>query len=64
MESRLTSITPIDGRYKQETSDIKNYHSEYSFIRYRIMVEIEYLIALGEFDIYDDITELNYFLAF
>lgn len=57
MESRLTSITPIDGRYNQETNDIKNYHSEYSFIRYRIMVEIEYLISLGEFEIYDDITE-------
>ena len=57
MESRLTSITPIDGRYNQETKDIKNYHSEYSFIRYRIMVEIEYLISLGEFEIYDDITE-------
>ena len=57
MESRLTSITPIDGRYNQESNDIKNYHSEYSFIRYRIMVEIEYLISLGEFEIYDDISE-------
>ena len=57
MESRLTSITPIDGRYQGETNDIKNFHSEYSFIRYRIIVEIEYLIELNNLELFDDITE-------
>ena len=57
MESRLTTITPIDGRYQGETNDIKNFHSEYSFIRYRIIVEIEYLIELNNLELFDDITE-------
>jgi adenylosuccinate lyase len=57
METRLTSITPIDGRYQEETNDIKNFHSEYSFIRYRIIVEIEYLIELNNLELFDDITE-------
>ena len=57
MEKRLTSITPIDGRYNEETSELKKYHSEYSFIRYRVMVEIEYLIALNEYEFFEDISE-------
>ena len=57
MESRLTSITPIDGRYREETKELKNYQSEFSFIRYRIMVEIEYLISLNDYEIFDDLSE-------
>nr|QDY52122.1 lyase [Mimiviridae sp. ChoanoV1] len=57
MENRLLSISPIDGRYNKETEDLKSYHNEYSFIRYRIIVEIEYLLALNELDIFDKIDK-------
>ena len=57
MESSLNSITPIDGRYRKKVEELSNYFSEYSFIRYRILVEIEYLIALSKIDLLDDLTE-------
>ena len=51
MESSLNNITPIDGRYKEKSKSLANYFSEYSFIRYRILVEIEYLISLSKIDL-------------
>ncbi len=44
----LTSISPIDGRYRSKTDKLAAYFSEYALIRYRILVEIEYFIALCE----------------
>jgi adenylosuccinate lyase len=42
----LTAISPIDGRYRQKVDDLDLYFSEFGLIRYRLMVEIEYFIAL------------------
>ena len=42
----LTTITPIDGRYYSKVGELSNYFSEYALIKYRILVEIEYFIAL------------------
>lgn len=44
----LTAISPIDGRYRNKTSKLADYFSEYALIHYRIRVEIEYFIALCE----------------
>ena len=44
----LTAISPIDGRYRNKTSKLADYFSEYALIRYRVRVEIEYFIALCE----------------
>ncbi|MBS1681853.1 MAG: adenylosuccinate lyase [Bacteroidetes bacterium] len=44
----LTAISPIDGRYFENTKQLSAYFSEYALIRYRILVEIEYFIALCE----------------
>ncbi len=44
----LTAISPIDGRYRDKTSKLSSYFSEYALIRYRVLVEIEYFIALCE----------------
>lgn len=44
----LTAVTPIDGRYGRQTCVLSNYFSEYALIKYRVHVEIEYLIALSE----------------
>lgn len=43
----LTAISPIDGRYHEITKSLEPYFSEYGLIRYRVQVEIEYLIALS-----------------
>lgn len=42
----LTAISPIDGRYFNTTQNLTPYFSEYGLMRYRILVEIEYFIAL------------------
>ncbi len=44
----LTAISPIDGRYRNKVSDLTSYFSEFGLIRYRVLVEIEYFIALCE----------------
>ncbi len=44
----LTAISPIDGRYREKTEKLKEYFSEYALVRYRVLVEIEYFIALCE----------------
>ncbi len=44
----LNAISPVDGRYRRQTSDLAEYFSEFGLIRYRVRVEIEYFIALCE----------------
>ena len=44
----LTAISPIDGRYHAKTSELRPYFSEYALIKYRVIVEIKYLMALAE----------------
>lgn len=44
----LTSISPIDGRYRSKTEKLADYFSEYALIKYRVLVEVEYFIALCE----------------
>ena len=46
--SLLTAISPIDGRYRTKTEAYAAYFSEYALMRYRVLVEIEYFIALCE----------------
>ena len=42
----LTAISPVDGRYRSATEPLADFFSEKALIRYRLMVEIEYFIAL------------------
>ncbi len=42
----LTAISPVDGRYRETVTECDRYFSEFALIRYRVMVEIEYFIAL------------------
>ena len=46
--NELTSISPIDGRYRSKTHQLADYFSEYALIRYRVRVEVEYFISLCE----------------
>ena len=42
----LTAISPVDGRYRSKLSGLSEYFSEFALMRYRVLVEIEYFIAL------------------
>jgi adenylosuccinate lyase len=44
----LSAISPIDGRYRSKVDALGNYFSEEALIKYRVLVEIEYFIALCE----------------
>jgi adenylosuccinate lyase len=46
--SELNAISPIDGRYRSKTVSLSKYFSEEALIKYRVLVEIEYFIALCE----------------
>lgn len=44
----LTAISPLDGRYRSKVDELHQYFSEFGLIKYRLMVEVEYFIALCE----------------
>ncbi|MBM3405520.1 MAG: adenylosuccinate lyase [Bacteroidetes bacterium] len=46
MEFQLHALSPVDGRYQPTTQPLSAYFSEFAVIRQRVLVEIEYLIAL------------------
>ncbi|GAA4961021.1 adenylosuccinate lyase [Algibacter aquimarinus] len=46
--SPLNAISPIDGRYRSKVNELAPYFSEEALIKYRVLVEIEYFIALCE----------------
>lgn len=46
--SPLTAVSPLDGRYHRQTAPLAAYFSELALIRYRVLVEVEYFIALCE----------------
>lgn len=46
--TELNAISPIDGRYRSKTFALAPYFSEEALIKYRVLVEVEYFIALCE----------------
>jgi adenylosuccinate lyase len=46
--THLSAISPIDGRYRNVTEKLASYFSEAALIKYRVLVEVEYFIALCE----------------
>ncbi len=44
--SSLKAVSPVDGRYRKVTERLGDYFSEGALIKYRVLVEVEYFIAL------------------
>ena len=42
----LSAISPIDGRYRSKVEELAPYFSEFGLMKYRVLVEVEYFIAL------------------
>ena len=57
----LKSISPVDGRYRNKTSDLSDYFSEYALIKYRVYIEVKYFLELCDYPIkkLDSISEKN-----
>jgi adenylosuccinate lyase len=58
--TKLTALSPLDGRYHGKVDALRNYFSEFGLIRYRVLIEIEWLKALSE---QADISEIPPFSA-
>ncbi len=43
----LSALGPLDGRYARETAPLRDYFSEFAYLRQRVRVEIDYLMALS-----------------
>ena len=52
--NELLNISPIDGRYKNKTKELENYFSEFALIKYRIHIEISWLLFLLDEKIIDE----------
>ncbi len=53
--NNLTALSPLDGRYAQKTSGLREIFGEYGLIKARLEVEIKWLIFLAD---QDEIAEL------
>lgn len=53
----LSSISPIDGRYEKYTKDLVPYWSESALLKYRVIVEGEYFIALSNLKLMRKISD-------
>ncbi len=57
--NQLTAISPIDGRYRKQLQHLDEYFSEYALIKYRVLVEVEYLLFLAEKKFFKADTKLK-----
>ena len=54
--SALLAISPLDGRYSSQCNELAPYFSEFALMRYRVMVEVKWLLQLAA---HPQITELD-----
>jgi adenylosuccinate lyase len=62
--NEFTAISPIDGRYRDQTRNLSIYFSEFALNKWRIFVEVEYFIALIQNgvitnEVIDDVTMMR-----
>jgi adenylosuccinate lyase len=53
----LKAVSAIDGRYEAQTAPLGEYFSEYALIKYRVLVEVEWLLALSASPAIPDVRE-------
>ena len=55
----LTAISPLDGRYQSKVSSLQEFFSEFGLIRYRVQVEVAWLLALSAEPALDEIPAFS-----
>ena len=55
----IRAITPLDGRYASQIEGLADYLSEWALIRYRVLVEVEWLIEMAASPHISDLRELT-----
>ncbi len=49
LSNSLFALSPLDGRYSGKVTELTEYFSEYALIKYRVLVEVDYLLALIDY---------------
>ena len=57
--SSLTALSPLDGRYSSKVESLRQYFSELALIRYRMLIEIEWLQALAAEPVLAEVPEFS-----
>ena len=55
----MSNISPLDSRYKKQVSELNEYFSEQALMRFRLCVEIKYLIFLSKHRALKKLISLN-----
>ena len=56
MDSPLNLLSPLDGRYANATAPLRDFFSEFAFLRDRVRVELDFLSALSKTDLVRPLT--------
>lgn len=56
----IRAISPLDGRYLEQTNALADYFSEWALMKYRVHVEVEWLIKLSQTE---NLAEVRSFTA-
>ena len=57
--SKITAVSPIDGRYRSKSAELAEFFSEYALMRYRLIAEIEWFKFLSDHKEIDEIPTLS-----
>jgi adenylosuccinate lyase len=57
--SSLTALSPLDGRYEKKIAPLRVLFSEFGLIRFRVLVEIRWLLALADWTELKEVPPLS-----
>jgi adenylosuccinate lyase len=57
--SPLTALSPLDGRYEKKIAPLRALFSEYGLIRFRVLVEVRWLIALADWAALEEVPAFS-----
>jgi len=57
MDSPLFLLSPLDGRYAESTSPLRDYFSEFAYLRDRVRVELDLLAGLSKISLIRPVSE-------
>ena len=53
----LHALSPLDGRYEEETAPLRDYFSEFAYLRTRARLELDFLSALSKTGLVRPLTD-------
>ena len=57
--STLNALSPLDGRYAKKVDNLRQYFSEFALIKFRVEVEIKWLISLSDEKVIKEVASLS-----